>query len=92
MCVCIEEEGGGERKTYNVIIRNTVRFAPCRHDKRIVGRKDDDVVHAGLLEGFLLLKEGGDVLLGAGGCEGAWNSDHNDLFVLELYIRGSPLA
>lgn len=70
--------------THNVVIRDTVGLAPSRHDKRIVGSKNDDVVDAGLLESLLLLEEGGDVLLGAGGREGARDGDHDNLLILEL--------
>lgn len=73
-------------QTHNVVVRDAVGLGPRRHDKGVVGGHDDNLVDAGLLEGLPLLEEGRQVLLGAGGREGAGDGDHDDLFVLELCI------
>lgn len=37
-------------RTYNVIILDAVRLAPCRHDEGIIGGNEDDLVNARGLE------------------------------------------
>jgi hypothetical protein len=55
----------------------------CLHEGVVVGDHDDLVDSLGL-EGILLLDEGGNVLLGAGGGEGAGDGNQDDLLLLEF--------
>lgn len=70
--------------THDEVVLDLVRLAPCTHDKGIVVRDHHYLVDSLGLEGILLLDEGGNVLLGAGGGEGAGDGNEDDLLLLEL--------
>lgn len=80
---------GEETTTHNEVILDLVRLAPGAHHEGVVVGDHDDLVDALGLEGVLLLDEGGDVLLGAGGREGAGDGNEDDLLLLELCAGAS---
>lgn len=75
--------------THNEVILDLVRLAPSTHDKGVVVGDHDDLVDSLGLEGILLLDEGGNVLLGAGGGEGTGDGNEDDLLLLEFWRRMS---
>lgn len=73
--------------THDEVVLDLVRLAPCTHHERIIVRNYYDLIDSLGLEGILLLEEGRDVLLGAGGGEGAGDGNEDDLLLLEFCKR-----
>lgn len=93
LCCAVEAEAEAESRkqkqralgeTHDEVIRNTVRLAPGAHDKGIVIGNHNDLIDTLGLQSILLLDEGGNVLLGAGGREGTRDCYQDNLLVLEL--------
>ncbi len=78
----------GKGVTYNRIIFDTIGLAPGSHDPLVVAGNDYDLVHALGLELVEVGEVRGDVLLLAGGGEGAGDRDEDNFLVLELWMYG----
>jgi hypothetical protein len=73
------------RKTYNLVIGDTVGLGPTVHDKCVVDSNDDDLVNALGLNLVNVLDVGRNVRATASRSESTRDGDNDDLLVLELY-------
>jgi hypothetical protein len=73
--------GIDNRGTYNIIMLNAERFAPCAHHVRIIVGNDNDLVDSLLFELLEVCDEARNMLFGASAGESTWDGNKNDLLI-----------
>jgi hypothetical protein len=77
------------RGTYDIITLNAIGLSPCTHHPRIVERNHSYDIHAFGLELGEVLDVAWEMLDGAAGSEGAWDSEEHDFLAGEFCVLSS---
>lgn len=72
------------RGEHDIVVLDSIGLLPRRHDPGIVEGDDDDDVDPLGFEGFIVVNVARQVTGRAARCEGAWDSEENNLLASEL--------
>ena len=75
--------------SYHKVILDAVGLAPCGHDKLVVGCDEDHLINSLALEFLGVVQVRRNMGNLTGRRESSWNSDEDNLLLLELYISPS---
>jgi hypothetical protein len=82
----------GRGRAYNIVILNSIRFAPRTHHKRIIVSDDGNDIDTLGFDGGQVLDVAGEMLDGAAGGEGTWDGEEDDFLVGPFYGSLSQLG